>query len=352
MNTYPISLERLSKIFIHFAENQCKNRSPLYYHLSKAVSEDKTVLSIAAQCQERQPYPNLLFAAVHYLLLQSPSEKLAAYYPSLHADPKGFIPFDLFKSFCLENKAAIIEIEKTRIVQTNPINRTSYLMPIFSSYFDGVSDVTLIDIGASSGLNLNMDLYEYELTHDDKLFKFGRSPVKIKTEIKDGKTPDLKNIISIKQKIGIDQNPLDISIIEKGLWLKALIWPDHRARFKRMDAAIKVGQTSDINLIKGQSLKDFRKVIESIPSNEPLAVYHTHVLYQFKKEERIAFRAMLDEIGQNRDFLYLATEGAIIFDEPNPPKEVWVKLTDYKKGQKTSSLKAITDGHANWIKWL
>jgi len=118
-----------------------------------------------------------------------------------------------------------------------------------------------------------------------------------------------------------------------------------------MEAAIELGQTSNINLIKGQSLADFRKVIESIPREEPLAVYHTHVLYQFDKEERLAFRKMLDEIGLHRDFLYLATEAAMIFDVPNPPREVWVKLIDYKKGQKTSTLKAITDGHANWIKW-
>ena len=341
--------EKRSQIFHHFAEGECKNVSPLYYKLSKAIAEDIDLLTVAKHCQPRQPIPNLFLCAVHYLLLKNPSEPLAEYYPSISQKAIKVIPFTLFKAFSLANQSAIIEILKTRIVQTNALNRCAYLMPIISSLFEEETAINLIDIGTSAGLNLNFDLYAYTYNNQPKI---GNNTVEVASEIKAGKLPYINPKIKINQKIGIDQNPLDIRISENALWLKALIWPDQQARFRRMENAIELAQNSRMILKKGDSIADFDSIIRATTAKQPLIIYHTHVLYQFILEERKAFWIMLDKIGMERDFYYIAAESASILAHDYQQKGVLVELITYQNGQKMNRLMAITNGHANWIKWV
>ena len=341
--------EKLSQIFHRFAEKECKNVSPLYYELSKVISEDADLLAIAKHCQSRQPTPNLLLGAVHYLLLKNPKVPLAEFYPSISQRAIKTIPFDLFKAFCLANETAIIEILKTRIVQTNALNRCAYLMPIISSLFEGETTINLIDIGTSAGLNLNFDLYAYTYNNQPQI---GNSTVEVTSKIKAGKLPNINPKIKINQKIGIDQNPLDIRIPENALWLKALIWTDQQARFRRMENAIKLAQNSKMVLKKGNSITDFHNLIRATTNEQLLVVYHTHVLYQFTLEERTAFWDMLDKIGKDKDFYYIAAENARILGHDYQQKGVLVELTTYQNGQKSNRLVAMTNGHANWIKWV
>ena len=58
--------------------------SQLYARLSAGVLEDPELLALAATAPAGQPPPNLLFAAVHYLLLRGASHPLARLYPSLN----------------------------------------------------------------------------------------------------------------------------------------------------------------------------------------------------------------------------------------------------------------------------
>lgn len=340
----------IAKRFIEFAERECKNNSPLYYQLSHDISEEEELLQLASNCRSRQPIPNLFLGAIHYLLLGSPEEELAHYYPSISKKDIESIPIDLVKSFCLKHEASIIPLLKNRIVQTNGINRTAYLMPIFSSLFPPYESVTLVDIGTSSGLTLNLDLYKYHYQQGDS---FGKSKVKIHSDIRAGSLPKFDAMVSVKRKIGIDQNPLDLKITDNAHWLKALIWPDMLERFERMEAAIEVAQHSNIEFQKASTNQEFKAIIDQIPEHENLIIYHTHVLYQFTQEERRDFRKMLDEIGQKRDLYYLAVEANSIFDKEDYfGKGAKIELTAFQAGEKNSKILASTNGHGTWIKWL
>ncbi len=155
-----LSIDKMSKIFQMFADRECKGRSNLYYQLSKEISGDSDLLKLAGNARKRQPIPNLFYGTIHYLLLKNQDEELAEYYPSISKNETSSIPVRLIKEFCRRRESEIEELLQNRIVQTNAINRTSYLMPIISSLFKHEDDVNLIDIGASSGLNLNYDKYD------------------------------------------------------------------------------------------------------------------------------------------------------------------------------------------------
>ncbi len=348
MDYRPYELQELKDWLIKFANVECKNVSPLYYDLSLKTAKDDQLVSIAAHCKYGQPLPNLFFASVQSLLYKEPNQELAQYYPSITQNHKSGLPFALFKEFCLDHQQEIIELEQNNIVQTNALNRTAYLLPIFSHLFDN-EEINIIDIGTSAGLTLNMDKYEY---HYNDQYHFGNSLVKIKSEIKSGSIPLFNRMVKIKNRIGIDQNPLDVNNIENAHWLKSLIWADQVERLEKIENAINLAREENINFIKASQLFEFEEIILEQEKNIPLIVYHTHALYQFSKEERNNFWKLMDKIGKERDFTYLATEGSRVFKKDYSIKGILVEVTQYKKGKKNTQLMAHTNGHANWIKWL
>ena len=134
MDTVRPNIEQLAATFDRFAERECKGVSDQYYYLAKEVSKEIPLLDLARQCRERQPVPNLFFGAVHYLLLQAQDEELARYYPSISKQKSPAIHPELFREFCARQSEVLIEVLKNKIVQTNSINRTAYIMPLLSSY--------------------------------------------------------------------------------------------------------------------------------------------------------------------------------------------------------------------------
>ena len=343
------SIEDLSTIFVQFAENECRNLSKLYYQLSLDISKSDELLKLASHATFRQPMPNLLLGAVHFLLLKSPKERLANFYPSISKKPAAEIPFNLFRNFVLDNRKKILSILKERIVQTNELNRTAHLMPVIASIFDGKDELTLIDIGTSAGLNLNWDKYEYEYGSKGH---YGKSSVKIKSEILEGEMPKFNSFPKRIRKIGIDQNPLDLKINDNAMWLKALIWPDQMERFKRLQSAIKFIKSENIELVKAHSTNQFEKIIDRIEHTQPLIIFHTNTIYQFTLLERKELWNMLDRIGKKRDYYYLAVEGIKEMSEKYGIEHgILIELTKYKNKFKEQKLLGVTDGHSNWIKW-
>src|SRR5699024_3131491 len=126
----------LSKRFEAFAQ-ESESTSPLYAFLSLTISKDADILALSSHAQQGQPVPNLLFAAVHYLLLQGRDDPLSEYYPSIVSNPKhATYSFESFKNFCNRYKDEIISILQTKLVQTNEVRRCAYLYPSFSYIYN------------------------------------------------------------------------------------------------------------------------------------------------------------------------------------------------------------------------
>ena len=342
-------LDFLKERFLSFAENQCKGNSELYYKLSIQISNEPELLTIAANAREEQPVPNIFLAAVHYLLLKNQDEQLARYYPSIQRNHFSEIPFELFKAFCFDNKNEIKKIISTRIVQTNAISRCSYLMPIFSKIIaEENKPTTIIDIGTSAGLTLNFDKYEY--WYNGKKVT-GKSNVLVKCRTIESSIPDIYPITQPLQKIGIDQKPIDPTDKDDILWLKALVWPDQLERFVTMDEALKLKELERIRFVQADSILDFEREIQKADRHHTLIVYATHVLYQFTQVRKNEFYAMLERIGQIRDFYFLSVEGMKALVEKYNSKETVIELITYKNRQKAVDFLGETNGHGNWIRW-
>src|SRR5690348_388185 len=95
-----IPLDALARRFAHFAEGEAEEFfSPLYARLCRSIAIDPEVLALAATAQPDQPTPNLLLAAVQYLLLKGIEHPLASFYPGIAASPdKTNDPYSIFHS--------------------------------------------------------------------------------------------------------------------------------------------------------------------------------------------------------------------------------------------------------------
>jgi len=78
-----LTKEVLSQRFSTFAENECKGSSELYQFLALEIAQDDDLLELCTNTLNGQPVPNLLFGAVHYLLLRGNEHKLKDFYPSI-----------------------------------------------------------------------------------------------------------------------------------------------------------------------------------------------------------------------------------------------------------------------------
>jgi hypothetical protein len=345
-----IEIEKIQERFAIFAEQECKSSSKFYYNLSIRLAKDDELSRMASYASFGQPIPNIFFAAVHYLVLKNKNCELASYYPSIAKNLNNPpLPFDVFKDFCIHNESQILELISTRIVQTNVINRCSYLMPILSELINkGQKNACIIDIGASAGLNLNFDIYEY-WTNSQKIF--GDSSVKIEFETKDSDIKSIQPINYLMRKIGVDLHPINPQNDDEKLWLNALIWPDHLERFNSMEKALELRQNGGIEMLQASTVPQFEEIINGQRNDETLIVYATHTLYQFSQESRLDFFNMLDSIGKKRDFYFLSVESTKYLQEKYDSSQTVIELTSYTNGQKNEEIIAETNGHGNWIHW-
>ena len=332
--------------FRWFAKVKSRNSSPFYESLSLKIAEDKELLSSLTCANE--PVPNILFGAVHFLLLKGVQSKLAAFYPSLLLKtPLKKDPYPFFRSFFFDNKAEIQEIISSKLVQTNEIQRCSYLYPAFCLISSMVPEkkLTLVEIGASAGLNLIFDHYSYNYGgknyYGDQL-----STIQINSLLKGGKFPDLsQKLSSIRCRIGIDLNPIHYRDSEAILWLRALVWPEHTERANLLLKALEVVKNYPIKLIKGDAVKILPELLSQIPHHTVPCIFHTLTINQFSEKKKGDLFTTIKDYSLRRTLFHISCE----WQGANYPE---LELIMHKDGIKTKRLLAYCDLHGRWIEWL
>ena len=126
------------------------------------------MLAIAAEARNL-PGANLFFGAVQLRLFSVPEDPLAAFYASLNPSAPR-LPDDpelpsLLKRFCLREREAIVEVLRTRRVQTNEPRRSIYLLLLLNAVqrLHPGRPLALVEVGAAAGLNLLFDRYSYDI---------------------------------------------------------------------------------------------------------------------------------------------------------------------------------------------
>jgi hypothetical protein len=332
----------ISDRFMRFATD-CKGSSRLYELLSLEIAVDDTLLQMAAHCRPGQPEPNLFFGAVHYLLLKGHNDELRAYYASIVNDPREpETAFAYFRRFCVEHEHEIIPILQSKLVQTNEVRRCAYMYPAFCYIYEKAKKpLALIELGTSAGLQLFWDKYGYEYDTNER-YGDVHSELVLRSEIRGGSTPNLlKHSPPITARVGIDLHVNVLENPEDSLWLRSLIWPEHKERITNFEKAALYFKKQSVQLLEGNGVELLSETASKIALESVLCVFHTHVANQMSNEDKTALIASIQKLGKEREVFHLY----------NNMWDLNLHLDYYLDGKEYKETIAEADDHGRWFQW-
>ncbi|MFG6117642.1 DUF2332 domain-containing protein [Thalassobacillus sp. B23F22_16] len=336
-------MKQLAAKFMDFAELECKGSSPLYEQLAINVADNEEVLELSSHAREGQPIPNLLFGAVHYLLLSGEQHELRKYYPSLTEKPESPEEvFPHFLDFCRSHRRSLMELMGKKLVQTNEVRRCAYLYPVFCHIHKKTKNpLSLIEIGTSAGLQLLWDQYGYNYG-DHLTYGNNASALQLSSQVRQGSMPDLlSDAPPVAFRTGVDLHVSDLTDGEETLWLKALIWPEHRERLEIFEKAVRQFRENPPSLVEGDGVSLLEELAANAPSASTLCIFHTHVANQMPREVKEELLQKVTAIGRERD----------VFHIYNNIEDRKLHLDYFINGKSYVETVGETDGHGRWFDW-
>ena len=317
---------RVSAAYLRFAEDEVRNRSPLYDELLRGVASDPEVIGFLLTLPREKRQPNLFLASVRYLF----------------GTPSGW---DQFRSAVLENKNALRGAMLSRSTQTNEPGRCAALLPVLAGL---PGPLALLEVGASAGLCLLPDFYAYDyggpiLGPEARLLPPPVFPCKANAA-----TPVPARLPRVVWRAGLDLRPIDLSDPGEVGWLETLVWPEQTDRLARLRAAIKIAAEQKPRLVKGDLRTDIAALAREAPRDATLVIFHTAVLpYVSSTVEREEFAR---SVGSLCDF-WIANETPRVLPD--------IAGSAGPKGPKGSFLLSVngapmawTDPHGAWLDWI
>ena len=347
----------------HFAASATTSlpRAPLYAALSAGISRDPELYRLLLHAPATQRLPVLLFACVHDLLLGDPHEELARWYPNLTSSPRppndgSLMP--TFKRFVEAHADRLRTLLATRTTQTNEVGRCAIFLPAFGLLADEVGPLGHLDVGASGGLNLLADHYEYHYESQDGIVTtVGRPSSVVLHTATTGALPVPGALPVIATRCGVDQRPIDVTDDDEAHWLEACVWPDQPDRFHRLVAAIEIARRSPPEILAGDAVASLAPAIERIGSAAHPVITNSWVLNYLTSQARVAYLAELERIGAERDLSWVYAEApALIPELPTGPDtadahRTVLSMVRWRNGERRIDHLATCHPHGFWIHW-
>lgn len=346
--TYPNS--KMAERFRRIAEEQFEGYSPLYERLARGVADDPDVLDVVSGVGHGKPVvPLLLLASAHYLLLKGVEHPLAAYYPSVigyDRPPQDGDPYPIFHDFVLQNRREIERLVQTRIVQTNEVQRCACLLPVFGLLYKEAlkRPLALVEVGTSAGLHLLWDKYGYSYGTD---LRFGdpNSPVQLSCELRGRFRPPMPDPFPrVAYRAGIDLDPIDVRDTDQVLWLRALIWPEHRERAELLERAVGVARQDPPALMKGDMFDLLPQAVRQAPRGTAVCVYHSYTIVQLPKEARDRLTSLIGELSVDRPIYRVSQEWL-------GGETAQITLMRYAGNTYEEQHLADCHPHGHWLEW-
>lgn len=354
----PVQPDELARVWSGYARKVYGSYSPLNAALAAAVSGSEEILAFLRRHPPHAHDPNMLLAAIQFLVLGGATHPLAALYApdAIPLDDGSLI--EQLESFCRDQEAELSHLLATRRIQTNEIGRGPGLALGLACASKHLGEpLALIDAGASAGLNLLMDRYRFRYGNEVEIGP-ASSPVLIDCRV----TPDglalPSRLPEISARVGLDRDPVDLSDPDNVRWLLACIWPG-TGRQERAAAAMRIASEHPPALVRGDMVADLARVIDSVRTG-PVAVVTSWSFSYLSSEGRRAFERELASASTGGPIAWVCCDTAGSSDlfrpsEPPPddgdiPSVLGLALFD--AGEVRSHCLAYMHSHGSWVKWL
>jgi hypothetical protein len=285
---------------IRWIEERRNRGSLLFAELLRTIAEDDDLFALSLEAMPGQMSARVLLAAVHFLLLKNPDHPLAAYFPTLAAEP--LPPHEAepaFRAFCKEHRDELAEITRSRTLQTTFIERSVQILLALDEVAKAVGGpFSLVEVGCSAGLLLLFDQYRYNFPAGGCL---GREDAEVTVSSFEfiGPQPAIPAAFPrIVRRVGLDLDPVDVADPDARNWILACAsaeWVDH---FDNLRRALDYRARTPLEVVAGDALETLPKLLDELAG--PVCVLHSRCLYQWPEEAQSAFTALLKRLSRTR----------------------------------------------------
>ncbi len=231
-----------------------------------------------------------------------------------------------------------------RRTQTNEPARCAALLPVLARL---PQPLALPEVGASAGLCLYPDAYQYRYGEDPTVFGPPDSPVRLSCAVT-GDVPRPTSMPTVVWRAGLDPHPLDVTSDDDVRWPEALIWPEQRERRERLHAAARIARADPPRVIEGDLLADLPALAAQAPAGATPVVFHSAVLPYVPADTRAAFAELVRGLPahwiSNEGMGVLPELAAAVEADTGGPARFLLALDDQPL--------AFTGPHGQEIQWL
>ncbi|MCW2759678.1 MAG: hypothetical protein JWO46_3424 [Nocardioidaceae bacterium] len=281
--------------YVSFAEHAPD--SPCFHDWALRVAGDPDVLAWLDSLPVPKRQPNLVFAAARWHGVPAPG------------------PYAGLRDALLGDDGPLRETILARATQTNEVGRLATLLPVFSRY-DG--PLALLEVGASAGLNLHPDRYDYAWPPRGGLTGSGGPVLSAAVT---GDVPVPLSRPEVAWRGGIDLHPLDVRDDDAMAWLETLVWPEHADRRAQLRAAIAIAREDPVALVTGDLLDALPALLEEASSYGTPVVFHSAVIAYLTADDRARFAAMMRDLVAAGRCHWVSNESPLVIPGVDVPED-------------------------------
>ena len=299
--------------------------SPCFEAWARGVTEDPEVLDWLGTLPTVKRQPNLVFAAARWHGAPAPG------------------PYDGLRRVLLEREAEVRETVMSRATQTNEVGRLATLVPVLG-LLEG--PLALIEVGASAGLCLFPDRYDYAWPPIGELRGSGGAVLSAGAT---GPLPVPTVHPEVAWRGGVDLNPLDVADPDAMAWLENLVWPEQDERRERLHTAVEVARTDPPALRRGDLFDHLHALLEEAAPHGTPVVFHSAVIAYLDDPDRRRFHGLMTGLVADGRCRWISNEGRRVLPwsggDRGAPSGRFVTALD-------GAPVAFSHGHGHAVDWL
>lgn len=236
--------------------------------------------------------------------------------------------------------------------QTNEVGRSAPLtagLLVLAERFD--LPFELFELGASAGLNLNLDRYAFDLGGVEA----GEpgSAVRLAPGWTGGPPPAARVVVTARR--GVDLDPLDPADPAAAERLTAFVWADQRDRLDRLEAALAIAREHPPGVERGDAADWLERALDGPKAGVCRVVMHTIAFQYFPPQSQAKVRAHVEAVGAraraDAPLAWLTYEAAAA---PDAEGRRWAELslTIWPGGETRVPARGHPHGFAlEWLGW-
>jgi len=235
-----------------------------------------------------------------------------------------------------------------RAPQTNETARSIALLPAFLELGKDGAPLHMLELGASAGLNLYWDKFEYDARGWS--WRGGRGP-RITTQW-EGSAPTYLGPLNVASRAGCDLQPLDIRNAGERARLRAYIWADQFTRLARFDESVSVALAAQTRVDAADAADWIGAKLEEPLKDGVTVVYHSVFQQYLSDSAQSAIEAAIEAASARATLAQRLAWVRFEHDQMlgGDGDSYWVDCAHWPEGGRRRL--AEVDAHGRWVRFL